>query len=92
MFDQWPGPHRAEGTPDTHLCPGPRCGGQREIPWHMLMCNRDWYALPKPIRTAVWRTWQDGRGAGTPEHTRAMRLAVVIAQRLVAAQRLAGHA
>lgn len=75
-MDTWDGPH------DTHPCPGPRCGGRAAVPWHMLMCRADWYATPKPLRTALWRTWRDGAGAGSPAHREAMRAAVAAAGRV----------
>lgn len=57
-----------------HQCPGPGCTA--DVPYEMLMCRSHWYRVPRPIRSAVWRTWQDGRGAGTPEHTAAITAAV----------------
>ena len=77
----WTGPHRAEGTPRTHKCPGPRCSGEADVPWFMLMCRADWYATPRPLRDAVWLTWRDGAGAGSAEHSAALRLAIAAAGR-----------
>ena len=65
----------------THLCPGPRCGGKAPIPYDMLMCRADWAAVPRPIRNAVYRAWDNGAGAGTADHQRAVQLAIRAAQR-----------
>lgn len=81
----WDGPQRAEGTPAWHLCPGPLCSGEKAVPWHMLMCGRDWAALRRGapvIARGVWLAWADGRGSGTPAHTAAVELAVLTARRL----------
>ena len=58
----------------NHICPGPGC--EQEVPSHMLACSRHWYQVPKPIRTAVYRAWADGAGAGSGEHMAAMDAAV----------------
>jgi hypothetical protein len=58
----------------THECPGPGC--EVQVPAHMLACSRHWYQVPRPLRTAVWRAWDNGAGAGTPAHTEAMRRAI----------------
>ncbi len=58
----------------THQCPGPEC--EAEVSYEMLACSRHWYQVPRPIRTAVWRTWANGAGAGTMEHLRAMDRAI----------------
>lgn len=57
-----------------HKCPGPGC--HQEIPYEMLACPRHWYQVPKPLRTAVWRTWDNGAGAGTDAHTAAITAAI----------------
>lgn len=49
-----------------HECP--RNGCTRQVPEHMLMCRSDWYRVPRPLRDAVWATWRNGAGAGSPEH------------------------
>lgn len=59
---------------DSHQCPGPDC--QASVSYAMLACSRHWYQVPRPIRTLVYRTWNHGLGAGSPEHTRAMELAI----------------
>lgn len=71
----------AEPLLRTHMCPGPRCKGAAPIPYEMLMCRADWYAVPRPIRNLVYRTWANGAGAGSEEHGRAMRKAIEIANR-----------
>lgn len=37
------------------ICAAPHC--DVEIDGKYLMCPRDWYRLPKPLRTAVNTTW-----------------------------------
>lgn len=69
----------------THACPGPLCHGERDVPGHMLMCGRDWAALKRgapAVARGVWSAWQNGRGAGSPAHAAAMRLAIRTARRL----------
>lgn len=61
-------------TAGTHRCPGPECTEQ--VPAHMLMCRSHWYAVPGPIRQAVWATWKGGAGAGTPAYTAAITRAI----------------
>lgn len=58
----------------THHCPGLDCG--RQVPADQLACRPHWYSLPKPIRTAVWRAWNDGAGAGSDAHTAAITKAI----------------
>ncbi len=57
-----------------HTCPGPECG--KEIPYDMLACSRHWYQVPKAIRAAVYRAWNNGQGAGSPAHTAAIAAAI----------------
>lgn len=57
-----------------HRCPGPGCAEQ--VPFEMLACRQHWYQVPRPVRSAVWRAWANGSGAGTAEHTAAMELAI----------------
>jgi hypothetical protein len=67
---------RPNGTgngPGSHLCPA-GCG--QPVSPDRLMCRRDWYQVPKPLRDAVWATWRSGHGAGTPEHTAAVLAAI----------------
>lgn len=33
-----------------------------------LACPQDWDLVPKKTRDAIWRAWDKGRGAGSPEH------------------------
>ena len=58
----------------AHDCPARGCP-QRVAP-HMLMCRPHWFMVPKPLQRAVWTAWDGGAGAGTPEHTAAIRAAV----------------
>jgi hypothetical protein len=63
----------------THECPGPEC--TQQVDSSMLMCSSCWYRVPKPIRTAVWRTWKRGAGSGTPAHRAAMTAAIAAVNR-----------
>ena len=58
----------------THRCPGPDC--DKQVPPDMLACPRHWYQVPRPLRSAVYRAWDDGAGAGSPEHTAAIGAAI----------------
>lgn len=58
----------------THECPATGC--TREIRYGMLMCGPHWHMVPAPVRTAVWNAWDDGAGAGTPQHTAAISTAI----------------
>jgi hypothetical protein len=60
--------------PTPHTCPGDGCTEQ--IPVNRLMCKDDWYRVPKPVRDAVWQTWDSGRGAGSQEHRAAILAAI----------------
>ena len=53
-----------------HQCPGPDC--DKRVEYGKLACLRHWYQVPADIRRLIWRTWKDGRGAGTPEHADAV--------------------
>jgi hypothetical protein len=57
-----------------HKCPGPECEAQ--IPYDMLACSRHWYQVPAPVRSAVWRAWANGEGAGSKAHTAAILSAI----------------
>jgi hypothetical protein len=53
----------------THTCPAPGCA--REVSDELLACREHWYALPKPLRDALWRAYND-HGRGSPAHTAAV--------------------
>lgn len=61
------------GRADTHRCPGPRCG--RQVRSGVLACPQCWNTIPKPLRDAIWRSWNRGRGKGSPAHTAAIAAA-----------------
>lgn len=61
-------------TPRTHTCPGPACS--RTIPYERLACSIHWYQLPQALRGLIYRTWGNGKGAGSDEHTEALKQAV----------------
>jgi hypothetical protein len=58
----------------THECPAAGC--TREIRYEMLMCPIHWRMVAQPVRAAVWNAWQDGAGAGSPQHAAAIRAAI----------------
>ena len=62
-------------APASH-CPVPGCG--EVIDGSRLMCRRDWYAIPRPVRDRVWATWRSGRGAHGSEHQQAVRVAIAV--------------
>jgi hypothetical protein len=49
-----------------HECP--RNGCRRMVSQDQLACSSDWFLVPAKTRTAIWRAWDKGRGAGSPEH------------------------
>lgn len=58
----------------SHECPRNEC--QEQVPDTMLACLIHWHAIPKPLRDAVWKAWNNGKGAGTDAHHAAMTRAV----------------
>jgi hypothetical protein len=80
---------RPTGLPlPTGLCPVPGCGDQ--IDQTRLMCQRDWYHVPKRLRDQVWRTWRSGQEANSHKHQRAV-LQAITAARLTRLQGLLGQ-
>jgi len=69
-----PGGQVARLAAPAGRCPVPGCGDL--IDASRLMCRRDWYAIPKPMRDRVWATWRSGRGVLGSEHQQAVRLAI----------------
>jgi hypothetical protein len=61
-------------APPPHPCPGPAC--IERVPWDKLACPRHWFQVPMAVRRAVSRAWDHGAGAGSPEHSAAMRAAL----------------
>lgn len=43
----------------THTCHAPGCS--RSVPPKMFACRNHWYALPKPIRDAIWFEYRSGQ-------------------------------
>jgi hypothetical protein len=73
------------GTPASdrrHPCPGPGCATR--IDRHRLMCLRHWRMVPRPLQAAIWRAWNGGRGAGSPEHAEAILAAIDAVERRAA--------
>jgi hypothetical protein len=67
-------PHGTGNGPGSHLCPARGC--RTAVSPDRLMCRPHWYAVPKPLRDAVWATWRSGAGAGTADHTAAILAAI----------------
>lgn len=65
---------RGPAVGEAHRCPVAGC--RARVPYHRLMCKLHWYQVPRPLRDAVWATWQSGAGAGTAAHTAAIEAAV----------------
>lgn len=57
-----------------HACPKPGCPAV--VPVHMLACRPHWYAIPRPLRDAIWRAWRSGAGAGSAAHRAAITAAI----------------
>lgn len=62
-----------------HRCPVSGC--PILVPRTHLMCARHWYTVPRALRTRVWRAWDGGAGAGSPEHNESTWLAVLAVER-----------
>jgi len=43
----------------THHCHAKGC--QAAVPPKMFMCKKHWYALPKPMRDAIWAVYRPGQ-------------------------------
>jgi len=43
----------------THTCHADGC--TKPVPPKMFMCKRHWYAVPKPLRDAIWATYRQGQ-------------------------------
>jgi hypothetical protein len=46
-----------------------------------LMCKPHWFAVPQPLRNAVWKTYDHGRGLLTPEYAKARNYAIASVNR-----------
>lgn len=66
---------------EFHDCPIARC--VQRVPHHQLMCRRHWRLVPAGEATAVYRTWRNGRGAGSEEHIEAMNAAIAAVEKKV---------
>jgi hypothetical protein len=67
-------PHRRSG----HECPIDGC--TRRVPSHQLLCAPHWRAVPRDLQRALYRTWDNGRGAGTDAHNEAMHAVIHAAE------------
>ena len=69
---------------DRHPCPVRRC--KQLVGPDQLMCPGHWRMVPPPLRSAVWRTWDGGSGAGTPAYLAAVSAAIRIVSRQLEAE------
>lgn len=67
----------------TRHCPVHSC--DHAVPLTLLMCPMHWRMVPGPIQAAVYRAWDNGLGAGTPQHNQARRAAIIAVERKLAA-------
>jgi hypothetical protein len=75
----WP-PPAPDDRDDTSLSPVRGCA--HRVPASRVMCPGDWRRCPKPVQRAVYATWDNGAGAGTPAHTAAMLRAIAAVNRV----------
>jgi len=61
-------------TATDHECPAPGCS--KRVPHDMLACRRHYHELPKALKRELYRAWDGGDGAGSPEHDAAMQACV----------------
>lgn len=61
-----------------HGCPAPGC--TKTVPREQLACRRHWYAIPRPLRDAVWTEYQ--RGPQSTAHMAAVNAAIRSLRRL----------
>lgn len=64
---------------DTHKCPIGAC--DKRVPPDKLMCPGDWRTVPAPLKKALYRAWNYGRGKGSDAHNRAMQRCIEAATR-----------
>lgn len=48
-----------QGQRRNHTCHWPGC--EQQVPPARWGCRRHWFALPKHIRDAIWRTYRPGQ-------------------------------
>lgn len=58
----------------THHCPIKDC--DRQLPSHLLMCDRHWQILPQPLKKRVYATWNRGRPANLQDYLSAKKEAI----------------
>lgn len=49
----------SQGQTRPHHCHWPGC--DKQVPPAMWGCSRHWFALPKALRDAIWRTYRPGQ-------------------------------
>jgi hypothetical protein len=59
----------------AHHCPISTCTADN-VADEKLMCYPHWKMVPKSLARPVYAAWDNGEGAGTPEHREACRAAV----------------
>lgn len=57
--------------PATHRCYAPGC--DQQVGMRLLMCKPHWYAVPKPLRDAIWDTYNQGRGVRSEAYRQNVR-------------------
>lgn len=55
-----------------HECPAPGC--RLMVGNEFAFCRHHWYAVPKPLRDAVWKSYREGN-AGTVGHIQLIQAA-----------------
>jgi len=48
-----------QGQTRNHTCHWPGC--DKQVPPAMWGCRAHWYALPAPLRAAIWRSYRPGQ-------------------------------
>lgn len=56
----------------SHKCPAPTCS--QRVAVDRFACRGHWYALPKPMRDAIWAGYRSG--PLSPAHSAAMADAI----------------
>jgi hypothetical protein len=60
-----------------HTCHWPGCS--EEVPPSLFMCKSHWFALPRPLRRAIWISYRRGQERDknpSPEYSAAARAAL----------------
>ena len=76
---------KAQPQTREHLCHWPGC--EKQVPPAMWGCKPHWFALPKPIRDAIWSAYRPGQ-ENTMSPSREYIAAALDAQEWIAAREL----